>query len=120
MKKTITSLLVLSVALLLNSNESVAQVGIGTTTPHSSAALEINSANKGLLVPRMSEANRPASPAQGLLIYQTDNNPGFYVYTARHGRQLAACRSLPAYMSPGLILPMPMAIQLWGLIFSTL
>lgn len=80
MKKTITSLLVLSVALLLNSNKSVAQVGIGTTTPHSSAALEINSANKGLLVPRMSEANRPASPAQGLLIYQTDNNPGFYVY----------------------------------------
>lgn len=55
-------------------------VGIGTPTPHASAQLEINAANKGLLIPRMAQANRPASPATGLLIYQNNNNPGFYYY----------------------------------------
>jgi hypothetical protein len=64
----------------LNTKEANAQVGIGTTAPHNSAALEISSTNKGILVPRMPQANRPASPATGLLIYQTDNTPGFYVY----------------------------------------
>ena len=57
-----------------------AQVGIGTPTPNSSAQLEISAANKGLLIPRMAMASRPASPATGLLIYQTDNTPGFYYY----------------------------------------
>jgi trimeric autotransporter adhesin len=57
-----------------------AQVGIGTATPNSSAQLEISAANKGLLIPRIPVASRPASPATGLLIYQTDNTPGFYYY----------------------------------------
>lgn len=80
MKLLITASLLFSAAFLLNTNESAAQVGIGTTSPHASAALEINSTNKGILVPRMTQANRPASPATGLLIYQTDATPGFYVY----------------------------------------
>lgn len=80
MKSLITASLLFSAAFLLNTNEAAAQVGIGTTAPHNSAALEISSTNKGILVPRMPQANRPASPATGLLIYQTDNTPGFYVY----------------------------------------
>lgn len=80
MKSLITLSLLVSAAVLLNSNEATAQVGIGTTSPHASAALEISSTNKGILVPRMSQSNRPGSPATGLLIYQTDNTPGFYVY----------------------------------------
>lgn len=80
MKSLITASLLFSAAFLLNTNEAAAQVGIGTTNPHASAALEISSTNKGILVPRMSQGNRPASPATGLLIYQTDNTPGFYVY----------------------------------------
>lgn len=79
MKHLITVSLLFSALALLNTKAN-AQVGIGTTTPHASAALEINSTNKGILVPRMAQANRPASPATGLLIYQTDNTPGFYVY----------------------------------------
>jgi hypothetical protein len=55
-------------------------VGIGTTTPNSSAVLDITATGKGLLIPRMTLANRPASPATGLIIYQTDNTPGFYYY----------------------------------------
>lgn len=51
-------------------------IGIGTSTPNSSAILEINSTNKGLLTPRMTTAQRNAiiTPAQGLLIYDTDLN----------------------------------------------
>ncbi|MDP4199655.1 MAG: hypothetical protein Q8922_03530 [Bacteroidota bacterium] len=49
-------------------------VGIGTTSPDPSALLDLTSTSKGLLVPRMSEAqkNGIASPATGLLIFETD------------------------------------------------
>lgn len=59
------------------------QVGIGTTTPHASSALDITSTSAGLLAPRMTQAQRNAivTPATGLLIYQTDSTPGFYYYT---------------------------------------
>ncbi|SMD11713.1 tail fiber domain-containing protein [Pedobacter nyackensis] len=57
-----------------------AQTGIGTITPHASAQLEIASTNKGLLIPRVALASRPAAPATGLMIYQTDSTPGFYYY----------------------------------------
>ncbi len=57
-------------------------VGIGTNTPHPTALLELYSTSKGLLIPRMTQAERDAisSPATGLLIYQTDNTPGFYYW----------------------------------------
>ena len=59
--------------------------GIGTTTPLASAALEIKSTSEGLLIPRMTKAQRDAvlvsTTAKGLLIYQTDNTPGFYYYS---------------------------------------
>jgi len=56
-------------------------IGIGTAAaPNASAMLEITSTNKGILIPRVTQANRPATPATGLLIYQTDNTPGFYYY----------------------------------------
>src|SRR5678816_3240921 len=46
------------------------RVGIGTTTPHSSALLELKSTNRGVLIPRMTTAQRDAivSPAEGLMI----------------------------------------------------
>ena len=59
-----------------------AQVGVGTTTPDASSALDITSTTKGLLIPRMTETQRDAisSPATGLMIYQTDGTAGFYYY----------------------------------------
>ncbi|MCB0457090.1 MAG: hypothetical protein R2776_01200 [Flavobacteriaceae bacterium] len=60
-----------------------AQVGINTTTPDASASLDIESTNTGILIPRMTQVqkNTIATPATGLLIYQTDGiNPGFYFY----------------------------------------
>ena len=55
-------------------------MGIGTTTPDSSAVLEIASATKGLLIPRLPSATIAAidNPAQGLLAYDTDKN--LFVY----------------------------------------
>lgn len=60
-----------------------------TLTREPSATLQVgplqsNMANDygGFLVPRMTLANRSniGSPATGLLIYQTDNTPGYYYY----------------------------------------
>ena len=72
---------------------STGNIGIGTTgiAPHPSAMLEIKSSNKGLLVPRMSMAQRNliATPAASLLIYQTDNTPGYYYYNGTGWVQLA-------------------------------
>ena len=58
-------------------------VGVGTATPSASAQLDVTAIDKGFLVPRMTQDQRDTiqSPATGLLVYQTDNNPGFYYYS---------------------------------------
>jgi len=58
-------------------------IGIGTVGPAASAKLDITSTTSGLLIPRMTlvQRNAIASPAAGLLIYQTDSGPGFYYNT---------------------------------------
>jgi hypothetical protein len=55
-------------------------VGINTSTPDNSAQLDVFSTTRGLLIPRLTQTQRNAitTPATGLLIYQTDNAPGFY------------------------------------------
>jgi len=67
---------------MLLSLPNVAQIGIGTNTPDNSAALHVESTTQGVLVPRMTQAQRNVivSPATGLLIYQTDGTSGFYYY----------------------------------------
>ena len=59
---------------LFLSASTYAQTGIGTTTPDASAALDITSTTKGLLIPRMTAAQRDAitSPTQGLIIFCTN------------------------------------------------
>ena len=52
--------------------------------PHQSAILDIQSTEKGILLPRMTQDQRDAIPvnsgSHGLMIYQTDNASGLYVY----------------------------------------
>ncbi|WP_152558106.1 tail fiber domain-containing protein [Altibacter lentus] len=68
--------------LVFMSTLGYAQVGVGTTTPDASAALDVSSTTAGVLVPRMTEAQRTsiATPATGLLVYQTNNTAGFWFY----------------------------------------
>lgn len=73
-----------------------AQIGIQTDDPHSSAALEIVSSDKGLLIPRvtlstsLSSPSPVTSPAEGLLIYNsgTNQDEGFYFWTGTAWNQL--------------------------------
>ncbi len=55
-------------------------VGIGTTSPNSSSMLEIKSTTDGLLIPRMTTTQRKAiaSPAAGLLVFDTDKQTIYY------------------------------------------
>lgn len=51
-------------------------IGIGTTVPDASAILELQSTSKGLLIPRMTNAqmNAIVTPANGLLVFNTTDN----------------------------------------------
>lgn len=95
MKKIIPFFLVLTCSKTFSQS-----VGIGTATPHSSALLEVNSTNKGLLMPRMTTAQRTtiASPAKGLMIFDTDLN-ALYIYDGTtwvsYKPQAASALSLP-------------------------
>ncbi len=73
---------IIKLGLILLSINAFSQVGINTTTPDASSMLEISSNSKGVLIPRMTQAERDAiaSPATGLLIYQVNNTSGFYYF----------------------------------------
>ncbi len=69
-------------ALLLMATVTFAQaVGFGTNNPHPSALADFTSTNKGVLVPRLTSAQRTAivAPAPGLLVYDTNTN-SFWFY----------------------------------------
>ncbi len=64
-------------------------VSINTTgnAADTSALLDITSVSKGILIPRMAQAQKLAifNPSDGLLIYQNDGTKGFYFYNAASG-----------------------------------
>ena len=84
--KKVTAILAILVGFTMS-----AQVGIGTTTPDASAALDITSTTEGLLMPRMTEAQRIAisTAATGLMVYQTDGTEGFYYYNGSSWGEVA-------------------------------
>ncbi len=81
----------LAIALIalsfLASNSANAQAGLSVNNngavAAASAMLDVTSTTQGMLVPRMTATQRGAiaSPATGLLVYQTDGTTGFYYYT---------------------------------------
>lgn len=60
-------------------------VGIGTPNPHPSSILELQSSDRGFLVPRITTAQRTAigAPANGLLVFDTDFGCFFYYSNAQ-------------------------------------
>lgn len=82
MRKLCKLVIIISSMLLINVQIYAQNVGISVdgSTPDNSAMLDIKSTSGGLLIPRMTKSQRDAisSPATSLIIYQTDNTPGFY------------------------------------------
>lgn len=76
-----------------------AQVGIGTTTPDPSAILDMSSASQGILTPRLTTSQRIAiaSPATGLLVYDTDQS-AFYYYSGSAWSKLEGALSRDNYV----------------------
>jgi hypothetical protein len=66
--------------MILICSSTYSQVGIGTETPNASSLLDLSSTSKGLLVPRMTQAQRNAisNPPVGLLVYQTNGQAFYY------------------------------------------
>ncbi len=79
-------LLVLMFCLLIQTSVMLYSQNVGinndASQPDNSAMLDVKSTEKGILIPRMTMAQRDliASPATGLMIYQTNNTAGFYYY----------------------------------------
>lgn len=68
--------------LLFIASVAQSQVGIGTISPVPSAALEVVSTTKGVLISRMNSTQRGniASPAEGLMVYQTNAPIGLWMF----------------------------------------
>ena len=71
--------LALLALLLLGRLVTQAQsVGVGTTAPYASAALDIVNTTKGVLLPRVADCTALASPAMGLIVFQTGGTAGYH------------------------------------------
>jgi len=72
--------------LLISVTANAQNVGINNPTPHAKSLLDLTSTDKGLLAPRLTQAQRLAmfpaadATAKGMLVYQTDATQGFYYY----------------------------------------
>jgi uncharacterized protein (TIGR02145 family) len=78
------------IAVVLLAVTTYAQVGIGTTSPDNSAALDLTSTTKGLLPPRVTNVQMLAisNPAEGLMVYCTDcaTKKGVYIFNGTFWR----------------------------------
>ncbi len=79
-------------AAIVTINQATAQsVGIGTTSPNSSAQLDISSTTKGLLIPRMTSGQRLAiavsAATAGLMVYETTTS-SFWFYNGTAWNQI--------------------------------
>ena len=74
-----------------NTFPASGSAGIGTATPNAASILEIKSTTKGVLMPRMTAAQKTAiaSPLAGLVIYQTDGTKGLYHYNGSAWKAVA-------------------------------
>lgn len=94
---SIILLLIVSVNVLIAQNN----MGIGTTNPNTSAALDITAIDKGILIPRVfldsiNDISTIPSPAKSLMIYNSNpgisggNGEGFYYWDSTQWIQAMA------------------------------
>lgn len=94
------------IALLFGGEQAGAQgMAINTTgtSANTSAMLDVSSTTQGVLVPRMTLAQRNliSSPATGLLVYQTDGTAGFYFYSGSAWTSLSGGGGSPTGAASG-------------------
>lgn len=78
-------------------NQTIAQTGIGTTTPHASAKLHVSATDKGFLPPRVTltsvtDATTIPNPAEGLLVYNLGSvglQAGYYYWNGANWATIA-------------------------------
>ncbi len=77
------TLILLAIVALAVSANAQNNFGMGTNTPDASAILDMQSNTQGVLVPRLTSAQRNAivTPANGLLVFDTDASC-FYFFAA--------------------------------------
>lgn len=80
MKPTMKTILLSLLIFVSLQTFSQSGIGIGTETPHPSAIVDMESGDQGLLIPRMTTAERLgiSSPAEGLMVFDTDEASFFY------------------------------------------
>lgn len=83
------------IILLLSLSNADAQIGIGTASPNASAMLDISSANKGVLFPRMNAVARLgiATPATGLVVFDTDSS-SLFIFNSNSWKKIMPVNSL--------------------------
>lgn len=86
---------ILLACFAMANNITAQNVGIGTATPSTSAALEVKSNTRGLLIPVMNTAarNAIAAPANGLLVYDSTAR-AFYYYKNTGWKSFVAINAL--------------------------
>ena len=104
MKRILTLALVFGYAVA--TAQKADNVGIGTTKPDPSAILDLNTTNKGFLMPRMTETERNAikNPAMALKVYQIDGEKGEYTFdgiTWQPSARVGATNSVGAWDKQG-------------------
>lgn len=82
------------IILLLVSNLTFSQVGIGTTSPDESTALEVSAIDKGVLLPQIdlqsaTDAATIANPVKSLLVWNTGTTWGDSAYYYNSGTAAA-------------------------------
>ena len=96
MKKIVTALTIFA------SSIAFSQVGIGTTSPHSSSILDLTASDKALLLPRVANSNNIATPVNGMMIYAV-NPKCFKAYQDGAWVDLTTCSPITSAMTFGAV-----------------
>lgn len=123
--------ILVSLAALLSTTTMFAQVGINTDTPNAFSMLDVDSKNKGILIPRVSlsdtfdkltvtksEGNSTANYENSLLVYNTNTSalvgssdafknvtPGFYYWETDRWIRMTSKKDQQFFYMPSIIIP---------------
>ena len=86
MEQLLTKAFFICLIILCQNINAQVKIGDNPGTINSSSLLELESTDKGVLIPRLTSSQKIAiaSPTTGLLVFQTDSVAGFYYYNGTH------------------------------------